>query len=123
MTQIGTFTRTIDGYTGTIRTLTLKRDVIVIVPAIANEADNAPNYRVLADDVEVGAGWKRTGDKAWRLRLAVDRRSIVRSSDPRKPVPGGERRRHVPSDLDPSLPPRAPRVNRWRPPSNHSVSP
>jgi uncharacterized protein (DUF736 family) len=64
MTQIGTFTRTIDGYTGTIRTLTLKLDVIVIVPAIANETDNAPNYRVLADDVEVGAAWKRTGDKA-----------------------------------------------------------
>ncbi len=64
MTQIGPFTRTSDGYTGTIRTLTLRRDVIVIVPAIASEADNAPNYRVLADDVEVGAGWKRTGDKA-----------------------------------------------------------
>ena len=73
MAQIGTFTRTVDGYTGTIRTFTLKRDVIIIVPAIASETDNAPNYRVLADDVEIGAGWKRTGDKAGDyLSLLID---------------------------------------------------
>jgi uncharacterized protein (DUF736 family) len=63
MAHIGTFTRTPDGFTGTINTLMLKRNVIVIVPAIATEAENAPNYRVLADDVEIGAGWKRKGDK------------------------------------------------------------
>lgn len=63
MTQIGTFTRTNDGYTGSIQTLTLNRDVIILVPAIATDADNAPNFRVLADDVEIGAGWKRTSDK------------------------------------------------------------
>ncbi len=34
------------------------------MPAIVSETDNAPNYRVLADDVEIGAGWKRSGDKA-----------------------------------------------------------
>ncbi len=56
MAQIGTFTRTVDGYTGTIRTFTLKRDIIIIVPAIATDTENAPNYRVLADDVEIGAG-------------------------------------------------------------------
>ena len=39
-------------------------DVIIIVPAIATETDNAPNYRVMAGDVEIGAGWKRRGDKA-----------------------------------------------------------
>lgn len=64
MTQIGTFTRTSDGFSGSIQTLTLKRDVIIIVPAIATETDNAPNYRVMAGDVEIGAGWKRRGDKA-----------------------------------------------------------
>ena len=64
MTQIGTFTRTSDGFSGSIQTLTLKRDVIIIVPAIATETDNTPNYRVMAGDVEIGAGWKRRGDKA-----------------------------------------------------------
>ena len=77
MAQIGTFTRTVDGYTGTIRTFTLKRDVIIIVPAIVSETDNAPNYRVLADDVEIGAGWKRTGDKAGDyLSLLIDGQPI-----------------------------------------------
>ena len=64
MTQIGTFTRTSDGFSGSIQTLTLKRDVIIIVPAIATETDNAPNYRVMAGDVEIGAGWKRRGSAA-----------------------------------------------------------
>jgi uncharacterized protein (DUF736 family) len=63
MAHIGTFTRTTNGFTGTINTLMLKRNVIVIVPAIATETENAPNYRVLADDAEIGAGWKRKGDK------------------------------------------------------------
>lgn len=64
MTQIGTFTRTSDGFAGRIQTLMLQSDVIIIVPAIATETDNAPNYRVIAGDVEIGAGWKRRGDKA-----------------------------------------------------------
>ncbi len=64
MAHIGTFTRNNDGYTGTINTLMLKRHVVVIVPAITNEAENAPNYRVLADNAEIGAGWKRKSDKA-----------------------------------------------------------
>ena len=49
MTLIGEFTRTKSGYGGRIRTL-------------------APDYRVHlgndADGPEVGAGWKRTGEKA-----------------------------------------------------------
>ena len=77
MAQIGIFTRTTDGYTGTIRTFTLNRDVI-IAPAIASDTDNAPNYRVIADDVEIGAGWKRTGDKAGDyLSLLIDDPSFV----------------------------------------------
>ncbi len=78
MAQIGTFRRTTDGYTGTIHTFTLKRDVIIIVPALASDTDNAPNYRVLADDVEIDAGWKRTGDKAGDyLSLLIDDPSFV----------------------------------------------
>lgn len=73
MAQIGTFNRTKDGYAGTIRTFTLNCDIVIIVPAIANDTDNAPNYRVLAGDVEIGAGWKRTGDKAGDyLSLLID---------------------------------------------------
>ena len=63
MSQIGTFTRTTDGYAGTIRTFMLNRDLI-IVPAETSDTENAPNYRILAAGAEIGAGWKRTGDKA-----------------------------------------------------------
>ncbi len=72
MTHIGTFKRTEDGYRGAIRTLTLDQEVI-IVPANPSEADNAPNYRVLAGDVEIGAGWKRTGERAGEyVSLLID---------------------------------------------------
>jgi uncharacterized protein (DUF736 family) len=84
MAQIGTFTRNTDGYIGTIRTFTLNRDVIIIVPVIASDADNAPNYRILADDVEIGAGWKRTGDKAGEylsLLIRANLFEVVRGGD------------------------------------------
>jgi uncharacterized protein (DUF736 family) len=67
MPQIGEFTRTKSGYSGHVRTLTL--DVqLALVPAETSDVENAPDYRAhLGDDgdgPEVGAGWKRTGEKA-----------------------------------------------------------
>jgi len=66
MAQIGHFNRTASGYSGRIRTLSLDIGV-VIVAAEASEAENAPDYRVHAeteDGPEIGAGWKRSTDKA-----------------------------------------------------------
>jgi uncharacterized protein (DUF736 family) len=66
MTQIGAFTRSKTGYSGHIRTLSLNLD-IAIVAAEPSETENAPDYRIhLGDDdgPEVGAAWKRTGEKA-----------------------------------------------------------
>ena len=67
MSLIGEFTRTKSGYGGRIRTLALDA-ALVLVPAEHSDAENAPDYRVhLGDDSdgpEVGAGWKRTGEKA-----------------------------------------------------------
>jgi uncharacterized protein (DUF736 family) len=67
MTHIGLFTRTADGYTGHLRTLTLDVE-LTLVPAEHADAENAPDYRIHrgadADGPEVGAGWKRTGEKA-----------------------------------------------------------
>lgn len=67
MSLIGEFTRTKSGYGGRIRTLALDA-FLVLVPAEHSDAENAPDYRVhLGDDAygpEVGAGWKRTGEKA-----------------------------------------------------------
>lgn len=66
MAQIGQFTREKSGFVGRVHTLTLYRELI-IVPAEPSDADNAPDYRVHHGDhdgPEVGAGWKRTGERA-----------------------------------------------------------
>ena len=66
MTQIGQFSRTKTGYSGQLRALSLDLS-LTFVPANASEAENAPDYRIHLDDEdgpEVGAGWKRTGEKA-----------------------------------------------------------
>ena len=66
MTQIGHFTRTADGYSGRLKTLTLDVE-LTLVPVDHSDAENAPDYRIHRDEEdgsEVGAGWKRTGEKA-----------------------------------------------------------
>ena len=76
MSLIGEFTRTKSGYGGRIRTLALDA-ALVLVPAEHSDAENAPDYRVHlgndADGPEVGAGWKRTGEKAGNyVALQID---------------------------------------------------
>ncbi|WP_265519250.1 DUF736 domain-containing protein [Nitratireductor luteus] len=66
MPQIGAFRRTKSGYSGRIHTLTLDAE-LVLFPTDNTDAENAPDYRIHlgdADGPEVGAGWKRTGEKA-----------------------------------------------------------
>lgn len=66
MPQIGIFTRAPSGFTGRIRTLSFDT-AFVIVPAEPSDAENAPDYRIHLGDEdgpEVGAGWKRTGERA-----------------------------------------------------------
>ncbi|HUD28558.1 MAG: DUF736 domain-containing protein [Beijerinckiaceae bacterium] len=66
MPQIGEFTRTKTGYAGRIQTVALDVEM-VLIPAERSDAENAPDYRIhLRDDngPEIGAGWKRTGEKA-----------------------------------------------------------
>ncbi|WP_456305878.1 DUF736 domain-containing protein [Komagataeibacter xylinus] len=59
MAQIGTFTRTEDGiFNGTIRTLNI--NVKATIRPVTREHDRAPDYRVAANGVELGAGWSRT---------------------------------------------------------------
>ncbi|AYN20078.1 DUF736 domain-containing protein [Alcaligenes aquatilis] len=57
MAHIGTFTQQDEGYTGTIRTLTLNAKV-KLVP-VDKDNDKAPDYRLLAGTYELGAAWKK----------------------------------------------------------------
>lgn len=67
MSLIGQFTRTKSGYAGRVRTLIIDAE-LVLVPAENSDAENAPDFRIHLgpddDGPEIGAGWKRTGEKA-----------------------------------------------------------
>ncbi|QSR17277.1 DUF736 domain-containing protein [Novosphingobium sp. KA1] len=75
MPQIGTFTREQSGFTGHIHTFTIYREVTV-VPAEPSDAENAPDYRIHHgndEGPEIGAGWKRTGERAGEyIALLID---------------------------------------------------
>lgn len=62
MATIGTFTRTDNGLTGSVKTLTLNVKSVKFVPA-EGDTENGPDYRVLASNVEFGAAWKKQSDK------------------------------------------------------------
>lgn len=97
MTCIGTFTATRDGFEGRLQTLTID-SALTIVPAEPGETDNTPDYRIMASDgdcaFEVGAGWKRVGDKAGAyIAVRIDDPALVQplranlfQSDPRTHV-------------------------------------
>ncbi|UCI09512.1 DUF736 domain-containing protein [Mesorhizobium sp. B1-1-8] len=80
MPQIGEFIRSQTGYSGRIRTLSLDLDV-AIVAAEASDTENAPDYRVHAgseDGPAIGAGWKRSGEKAGAfVALQIDDPTFV----------------------------------------------
>ena len=66
MAHIGQFTREKSNFTGRIQTLTVYRE-LTLVPADPSNTENAPDYRVHlgnSDGPEIGAGWKRSGEKA-----------------------------------------------------------
>ena len=72
MATIGTFTAQGDGYTGSIKTLTL--NVKAPIKPCDRDTDTAPDYRVTANGVEFGAGWSRTAREtgAEYLSLKLD---------------------------------------------------
>ncbi len=73
MPVIGTFAPADGGYTGTIRTLTLKGNVNFV----ANDkksGDAAPDFKIMVGDIEIGAAWRKTkqGSDQTYLRCRLD---------------------------------------------------
>lgn len=59
---LGTFKKTeTNGFRGSIRTLTLALD-LAFEPNLEKKGDKAPDYRVTAGDLEIGAAWKKSSD-------------------------------------------------------------
>jgi len=67
--NIGTFTATKDGYTGTLRTLTLNVKA-KLVPNAKGDKENSPDFRLQAAGHDIGAAWKKTSE-AGRAYLSV----------------------------------------------------
>ena len=69
MATIGTFTASDNGYTGSIKTLTLNIKAKFAVSEKDN--DKAPDYRIFAGATEFGAAWKKTARESDREYLSV----------------------------------------------------
>jgi uncharacterized protein (DUF736 family) len=81
VTQIGRFIGTTDGFKGQLETLTLHIP-LTLVPTENSDGENAPDYRVIAGEgpysVDIGAGWKRVGEKAGAfVALQIDDPSFI----------------------------------------------
>ena len=62
MTAIGYVRKDNDGrYTGQLKTISIKAD-IDIVPNTNKTTDTQPDYRVLTQGTEIGAGWTKKGE-------------------------------------------------------------
>lgn len=70
MANIGTFTAENDGFTGTLRTLTLNVKV-QLVPNDKGDNSNAPDFRLQAvGSYDIGAAWRKASE-AGRPYLSV----------------------------------------------------
>jgi uncharacterized protein (DUF736 family) len=71
MPAIGFVTKSDNGgYKGQLKTLSIRAD-IDIVPNMTKANDNHPDFRVLTKGLEIGAGWKRTGETSGREYIAL----------------------------------------------------
>lgn len=66
MPAIGYVTKNDDGsFKGQLKTLSISAE-IAIVTNRSKSADTQPDYRVLSDGVEIGAGWMRRSETSGR---------------------------------------------------------
>ncbi len=74
MATIGSVTKREDGrYEGELKTLSIRAD-IAILPVTDKTSDSQPDFRVVSQGIEIGAGWMRTGsDLRQAVRVAVNR--------------------------------------------------
>ena len=79
MATIGTFTAQGDGYTGSIKTLTL--NVKARLERIENPSDKGPHFRIYSGAVELGAAWQKHSEQSGRDYLSV------KLDDPSFPAP------------------------------------
>ena len=71
MPAIGYVTKQVSGgYRGQLKTLTIRAD-IDLVPNAAKNADTQPDFRVVTQGVEIGAGWVRKGETSGKEYVSL----------------------------------------------------
>jgi uncharacterized protein (DUF736 family) len=70
MATIGTFIASGNGFTGTVKTLSL--NVKAKLVSVERSTDKSPDYRILAGDIEFGAAWKKTSERGEYLSVKLD---------------------------------------------------
>lgn len=71
MAAIGYVTKLDDGrYKGELKTLSIRAE-IVITPNRDKANDNQPDYRVLAEGVEIGAAWVRISETSGKEYVSL----------------------------------------------------
>ena len=78
MATIGTFTKTGDTFTGSVKTLSINAKTTI--RTADKSSDKAPDYRVFSGSTEFGAAWKKTSNEG-RAYLSV------KLDDPSFPAP------------------------------------
>ncbi|MBT1157104.1 DUF736 domain-containing protein [Aminobacter anthyllidis] len=69
MATIGSFTTTANGFTGSIKTLTLT--VKARFERIEIPSDKGPHFRIFSGAVELGAAWQKHSEQSGRDYLSV----------------------------------------------------
>jgi len=80
MATIGTFTKSENGFTGTVKTLSLNVKTVKFVPA-EGDSERGPDFRIFAGATDFGAAWKKTARETQREYLSV------KLDDPSFPAP------------------------------------
>ncbi|NJL50362.1 MAG: DUF736 domain-containing protein [Bacteroidales bacterium] len=79
MATIGSFTATENGFTGSIRTLTL--NVKARFQRVETPSDKGPHFRIYSGAAELGAAWQKVSEQTGRDYLSV------KLDDPSFPAP------------------------------------
>ncbi|MDI7776585.1 DUF736 domain-containing protein [Asticcacaulis sp. EMRT-3] len=79
MATIGTFTKTENGYTGSVKTLNLNAKAQIV--AVEKDNERSPDYRVYSGTIEIGAGWTKTARESNRDYVSL------KLDDPSLPAP------------------------------------
>ena len=58
------------GFRGQLKTVSIKAEIDIVANRTKND-DTQPDFRVIAQGVEIGAGWTRTGQTSGRTYVSL----------------------------------------------------